>query len=198
MEHVVFYSEDSGQSEFRRVGDLESAVRLVESLRNERGIADVTVHALTPVPVSFRTYYRVEVAAAEPSTEPDPSTDEPAAFDGVTALAVPRLADDPRTAPVLLAVPALLDDAADDDGLLAPVDHPDHADDADDAAAYGTLTSLSYEPIEAVAADADSEPDLEPQPEPLEAQASSDELEGLVPDSRTEPQAERSLGYFAR
>ncbi|MDQ1672122.1 MAG: hypothetical protein QOC98_684, partial [Frankiaceae bacterium] len=49
MEHVVFFSEDSGQSEFRRVGDLESAVRLVESLRNERGIADVTVHALTPV-----------------------------------------------------------------------------------------------------------------------------------------------------
>src|ERR1700712_5457595 len=72
MEHVVFFSQDSGQSEFRRVGDLESAVRLVESLRNERGIADVSVHALTPVPVSFRTYYRVEVAGADLSSAASP------------------------------------------------------------------------------------------------------------------------------
>src|SRR4051812_28431905 len=66
MEHVVFFSESSGDSAFRRVPDLEEAVRLVESLRNERGITDVAVHALTPVPVSFRTYYRVEVAVSQP------------------------------------------------------------------------------------------------------------------------------------
>ena len=56
MEHVVFFSESSGDAAFRRVGGLEEAVRLVESLRNERGITDVAVHALTPVPVTFRTY----------------------------------------------------------------------------------------------------------------------------------------------
>src|SRR4051794_20371065 len=79
MEHVVFFSESSGDSAFRRVPDLEEAVRLVESLRNERGITDVAVHALTPVPVSFRTYYRVEVEASQPASQPvEPAESAPA------------------------------------------------------------------------------------------------------------------------
>jgi hypothetical protein len=41
-------------------------VRYVEHLRNIEGVTEVSVHALSPVPVSFRAYYRVEVPADEP------------------------------------------------------------------------------------------------------------------------------------
>jgi hypothetical protein len=62
MEHVVFSAAENGAGEeFRRVASLEEAVQVVEHLRNDLGITDPSVFALTPVPVAFRTYYRVEV-----------------------------------------------------------------------------------------------------------------------------------------
>jgi hypothetical protein len=47
-------------------------VRVVEHLRNDLGITDPSVFALTPVPVAFRTYSRVEVPGFEeaPAQEP--------------------------------------------------------------------------------------------------------------------------------
>jgi hypothetical protein len=66
MEHVVFSAAVDGVGEeFRRVSNLEEAVRVVEHLRNDLGIEDASVFALTPVPLAFRTYYRVEVPGAE-------------------------------------------------------------------------------------------------------------------------------------
>jgi hypothetical protein len=66
MEHVVFSAaQDGAGEEFRRVASLEEAVRVVEHLRNDLGITDPSVFALTPVPVAFRTYYRVEVPGLE-------------------------------------------------------------------------------------------------------------------------------------
>jgi hypothetical protein len=66
MEHVVFSAAVDGVGEeFRRVSNLEEAVRVVEHLRNDLGIEDASVFALTPVPLAFRTYYRVEVPSAE-------------------------------------------------------------------------------------------------------------------------------------
>jgi hypothetical protein len=63
MEHVVFSaSVDGVGEEFRRVSSLEEAVRVVEHLRNDLGAADAAVFSLTPVPLAFRTYYRVEVS----------------------------------------------------------------------------------------------------------------------------------------
>ena len=80
MEHVVFSAAENGAGEeFRRVASLEEAVRVVEHLRNDLGITDPSVFVLTPVPVAFRTYYRVEVpgvtesaseSAPESATEP--------------------------------------------------------------------------------------------------------------------------------
>ena len=71
MEHVVFSAaQDGAGEEFRRVASLEEAVRVVEHLRNDLGITDPTVFALTPVPLAFRTYYRVEVPGAGESEEP--------------------------------------------------------------------------------------------------------------------------------
>lgn len=70
MEHVVFYPAGDAPA-FRRFGNLDEAVRFVEHLRNEEGVADVSVHALTEVPLSFKAWYRVEVPspAAAPSLD---------------------------------------------------------------------------------------------------------------------------------
>jgi len=71
MEHVVFSAaQDGAGEEFRRVASLEEAVRVVEHLRNDLGITDPSVFALTPVPVAFRTYYRVEVPGFDEAAEP--------------------------------------------------------------------------------------------------------------------------------
>ena len=64
MEHVVFHPGPDGTPGFRRFASLDEAVGFVEHLRNIEGVEDVSVHALTPVPVAFRAYYKVEVPAA--------------------------------------------------------------------------------------------------------------------------------------
>jgi hypothetical protein len=73
MEHVVFSAAEGGDGEeFRRVSSLEEAIRVVEHLRNDRGIRDAAVYSLTPVPLTFRAYYHVEVPGAEPVAGPRP------------------------------------------------------------------------------------------------------------------------------
>ena len=91
MEHVVFFPAHDGSPAFRRVANLEDAVRLVEHLRNVEGINEVSCHALTEVPLAFRAYYRVEVpeAAAVPAQQVAESAeavgDVPALADAVAA-----------------------------------------------------------------------------------------------------------------
>lgn len=76
MEHVVFFPAQDGSAAFRRVADLEEAVRLVEHLRNVEGVNEVSCHALTEVPLAFRAYYRVELPTeiAVPA-QPGPQVD---------------------------------------------------------------------------------------------------------------------------
>jgi hypothetical protein len=76
MEHVVFSAAEGGAGEeFRRVSSLEEAIRVVEHLRNDLGVTEAAVYALTPVPVTFRAYYHVEVPGAEPVAGPRPLLD---------------------------------------------------------------------------------------------------------------------------
>jgi hypothetical protein len=63
VEHVVFFPAPDGAPAFRRVPSLDEAVRLVEHLRNVEGVASVSVHSLSEVPLAFRAYYKVEVPA---------------------------------------------------------------------------------------------------------------------------------------
>lgn len=70
MEHVVFFPAHDGSPAFRRVASLEDAVRLVEHLRNAEGVTEVSVHALTEVPLAFKAVYRVEIPGAAPAAEP--------------------------------------------------------------------------------------------------------------------------------
>ena len=60
-EYAVFFTGPDNGPAFRRVGSLDEAVQVVEHLRNELGVLDANVHSLSPVPLAFRTYYRVEV-----------------------------------------------------------------------------------------------------------------------------------------
>ena len=70
MEHIVFFPGPDGSPSFRRLSSLDDAVRLVEHLRNVENVSEVSVHALSPVPLAFRPYYRVEVPADEAAPEP--------------------------------------------------------------------------------------------------------------------------------
>jgi hypothetical protein len=183
VEHVVFFSEEPGQPEFRRVADLDEAVRFVESLRNERGVVDVAVHALTPVPLSFRTWYRVEVGplGAEPidpvAVEPAPDESPAVESFAVESFAV-ELDDEPAEAvpvesvPVEPAAPEAVE--ADASSLLllpAPV-----------AELPASVYEVDGEPFVLAA--------------PFEEQAADEqpsEQEAVVPSV----QPEHSLGYFA-
>ena len=80
MEHVVFFPAPDGTPAFRRLADLDEAVRLVEHLRNVEGVSSASVHSLTEVPLAFRAYYRVEVPSA---------LDVPAQVDAPPVTAVP-------------------------------------------------------------------------------------------------------------
>jgi len=71
MEHAVFYPGPDGAPAFGRFASLEEAVGLVEHLRNVEGVEDVSVQMLTPVPLAFRAYFRVEVPAVDVPAVPE-------------------------------------------------------------------------------------------------------------------------------
>ena len=111
MEHVVFFPAPDSSPAFRRVPSLEEAVRLVEHLRNVEGVASVSVHALTEVPLAFRAYYRVEMpaeaAVPQQSSEPEPvPVPEPVAVEAAAPEAAapePAAEDAQEEEPVLVA-----------------------------------------------------------------------------------------------
>ncbi|MFN2537402.1 MAG: hypothetical protein ABR549_04520 [Mycobacteriales bacterium] len=76
MEHVVFFPAHDGTPAFRRVSNLEEAVRLVEHLRNVENVAELSVHALTEVPLAFKAFYRVEVPGEGSAQAPAVPTQE--------------------------------------------------------------------------------------------------------------------------
>jgi hypothetical protein len=93
MEHVVFFPAHDGSPAFRRVASLEEAVRFVEHLRNSEGVDEVSVHALSEVPLAFKPYYRVELPSASVEA---PAAPAPAVVEDVPVLeaeqaAVPAL-----------------------------------------------------------------------------------------------------------
>ncbi len=102
MEHVVFYPTHDGSPAFRRLPTLDEAVRLVEHLRNVEGVAEVSVHALTEVPLAFKAYYRVEVpGAAEPAVSTEQVlVPEPVELLEPPVAAVPALEEVPALEPV--------------------------------------------------------------------------------------------------
>lgn len=92
MEHVVFFPAPDGAPAFRRVSSIEDAVHLVEHLRNVEGVPEVSVHALTEVPLSFRPWFRVELPG---SVSPQPTTPEDPDASGQPAAAPQSAAPQP-------------------------------------------------------------------------------------------------------
>jgi hypothetical protein len=114
MEHVVFSAaQDGAGEEFRRVASLEEAVRVVEHLRNNLGIEDPSVFALTPVPVAFRTYYRVEVPGVEEAVESAVEEAAPAPQAEQSSLDLP-----PAELPHAEVEPEVSESAADDSDYM--------------------------------------------------------------------------------
>ena len=89
MEHVVFYPALDGAPAFRRFASLDDAVRFVEHLRNAEGVSEVSVHTLSPVPLSFRAYYKVEVPQDAPDAEHAPVAEMPAVSEPVYDVPAP-------------------------------------------------------------------------------------------------------------
>ena len=114
MEHVVFYPGPDAAPAFRRFSSLDDAVRFVEHLRNSEGVAEVSVHTLTPVPVAFRAYYKVEVPADEavPPSVPEQSAPVDAFAVPVEPYAEPVEADPVAAEPVMADAVAEPDVAA--------------------------------------------------------------------------------------
>src|SRR4051812_22051388 len=104
MEHVVFHPGPDGSPAFRRFGSLEDAVRFVEHLRNAEGVSEVSVHALAPVPVAFRAYYKVEVPEHAPALDV-PAPSEPV-LESVPAAAEPVMGEQVMGEPVMEPVMA--------------------------------------------------------------------------------------------
>ena len=111
MDHVVFYAGPDAAPAFRRFSSLDEAVRFVEHLRNVEGVEDVSVNFLTPIPLAFRAYYKVEVPAVEMApAEAVAVPEQPMALEPVTPEPVEAMPMDPMpvdAAPV--EVPALVD-----------------------------------------------------------------------------------------
>ena len=121
MEHVVFFPGPDGAPSFRRFASLEESVLFVEHLRNAEDVSEVSVHVLTPVPVAFRAYYKVEmpVAEAPPSLVAEAPVLAEVPMQAGEPTEVAQLAQ-PTEAEVA-EIPGLVEMAGDVDPALVPV-----------------------------------------------------------------------------
>jgi hypothetical protein len=188
MEHVVFYPSVEGGSAFKRMNSLDEAVSFVEHLRNSENITDFSVHTLTPVPLAFRAYYRVEVPAGDAVTAPDQPTTEPATQDGLVA---PAAATEPSPAGFELpAQPAAPESSPTDDVATAPAQGAEE-DRSEAWVAEAVVVEPLVDTTEAVAAEVPAEgaaPFADAPP------VSPQGTEDVVPV----PTGKRSMGFFAR
>lgn len=75
MDHLVRFTTAEGRDAQHVAPSLEDALRFVERLRNTEEASVVKVFRLQEVPISFKTYYKVEV---RPEVDERPDTPAPA------------------------------------------------------------------------------------------------------------------------
>ena len=71
MAHMVVFRSNEGTPGYHQAEALEDAVRFVERLRNHEHVTEARIFRLQEVPIEFKTYYRVEVAAGDESGAPN-------------------------------------------------------------------------------------------------------------------------------
>jgi len=201
MAYVIFFTDSTGTPAHQRTERLDDAVGAVEHLRNDLEVTDAEIHELSPVPVTFKTYYRVEVPTGDaPAGEPTVAALIPVAQQGQVPSPPLPFADQEEVGTV---VPGLmpLDEAArgaqwQDGGTQAA-----HlAAQAHSAAAYGAIPAL--EPLEPPEPDASAAGGSVPE--------ARKDLEHVTPEHMTpehmnaeqmnaeqmNAERERLLGYF--
>ena len=106
MPHMVIFRDVEGRAGYHQAEGLDDAVRFVEQLRNEQNISETRIFSMQEVPIEFRPYYRVTLAAApmvgEPETPaPAPDPEPVAEPEAVTEPeAVPEHVEEPEVAAV--------------------------------------------------------------------------------------------------
>jgi hypothetical protein len=95
VEHVVFFPAPDGTPAFRRLATVDDAARFVEHLRNVENVSEASVHTLTEVPLSFKTWYRVEIPNSEEGADnAHTDTADPAAAPTIAEIIENYAADD--------------------------------------------------------------------------------------------------------
>jgi hypothetical protein len=61
VDHLVRFTTSEGRDAQHVAGSLDEALRFVERLRNTEEASVVKVFRMQEVPISFKTYYKVEV-----------------------------------------------------------------------------------------------------------------------------------------
>ncbi len=116
MSHIVRYKSATGEDTYVEAGSLDTALSMVERLRNEEGVSDVRVYK--HMPIEFKTYYKVEIvdeggapapapaaessapaAAPEPAEAPPPPPPAAAPEPEEPEAAEPEAAEEPPPAP---------------------------------------------------------------------------------------------------
>jgi hypothetical protein len=88
MSFMVNFRSAEGKLGYHPTESLEEAIRFVEHLRNQEHVVDARVWRLQEVPLEVKTYYKVEIAPAEPVAAAAAKVDEEpvaAKADGVLA-----------------------------------------------------------------------------------------------------------------
>lgn len=64
MAHMVTFRAADGKQESGLHDDVDEAIAFVEQLRNGGGADDIRLFEVTEIPLEFRAYYKVELAAS--------------------------------------------------------------------------------------------------------------------------------------
>ena len=64
MTHMVIFRSPEGKPGYHQAEGLDEAMRFAEMLRNQEQVTDARIFRMDEVPIEFKTYYRVEMAAA--------------------------------------------------------------------------------------------------------------------------------------
>jgi hypothetical protein len=210
MEHVVFYQSAQGAPAFRRVASLEDAVSFAEHLRNIEGVTDFSVYSMSPVTLSMRAYYHVEVSGADavvaaqepaPASVPDPGSPFAAAPGGQPQVAAtpPPLPDAPPLGAPLeaaSAAPSMSFNALEEEASTPTEELPAPTASMPFAAAplppagggSSIETFVKDDPADLPSADAND-------PSPVDPTVVDPTTEEVVPSP---PSGRRSMGFFAR
>lgn len=98
MAHMVTFRAADGKQESGLHDDVDEAIAFVEQLRNGGGADDIRLFEVTEIPLEFRAYYKVELAASQGGQAPAaPVPEQAVLITAETAGAAPVLA--PETVP---------------------------------------------------------------------------------------------------